>query len=179
MVKKQPLEHENLDLKNNLLQSARTMWSSGDFEKQLASLIIYTSFAEYLAEFMLRSVRYAVERASYHTYGGIVHSLSEPSNSKSSQRPLNMSDYVSRLEGYSFPDKDNILPLLKNIAKARNDLFHNFARIKPSEGSRLDKYSSDIHDDTEDLIDRVNVVAESIRALTSIDMTRKEMPNEN
>lgn len=164
MAKKKALDHEHLEIKNNLLGSARAMWASNDFEKQLASLIIYASFAEYLAEHLLGSVKYAVENASYAQFGAVLYLNS---NEKKSNKPLTMYDYINRLESYEFPDKVNIIPLLKSVGQARNKLFHDFARIKPEDADKLDRYVKSIQEGTEELIDRVNMVEATIKALTN------------
>lgn len=164
MTKKKILEHEHLEIKNNLLDSARAMWASNDFEKQLASLIIYASFAEYLAEHLLGSIKYAVENASYTQYGAILYLNS---NDKKSNKPLTMYDYINRLESYEFPDKVNIIPLLKSVGQARNKLFHDFARIKPEDADKLDQYVKSIQEGTEELIDRVNMVESTVKTLTN------------
>ena len=166
MAKKKALEHEHLEIKNNLLGSARAMWASNDFEKQLASLIIYASFAEYLAEHLLGSIKYAVETASYSQFGAVLYLNS---NERKSNKPLTMYDYINRLESYEFPDKVNIIPLLKSVGKARNKLFHDFARIKPEDADKLDEYVKSIQEGTEDLIDRVNMVESTIKALINYD----------
>jgi hypothetical protein len=151
-------------MKNDLLELARGMWNSNAFDKQLASLVIYASFAEYLAEHLLSSVKYAIEIASYAQFGAIIYLKSDD---EKSPRPLAMYDYINRLETYEFPDKANIVPLLKSIGKARNQLFHNFARIKPEDGNKLDQYVKSIQEGTEDLIDRVNMVENTIKTLTN------------
>lgn len=164
MAKKKALEHEHLEIKNNLLGSARAMWASDDFEKQLASLIIYASFAEYLAEHLLESIKYAVENASYAQFGAVLYLNS---NEKKSIKPLTMYGYINRLESYEFPDKVNIIPLLKSVGLARNKLFHDFARIKPEDANKLDQYVKSIQEGTEELIDRINMVESTIKTLTS------------
>lgn len=166
MKKHAPLDHEHLELKNNLLELARGWWQTGDLEKRLASLIIYASFAEYLAEHLLNSLRYAVERASYSAYSAIVYLKPK----EVTNRPPTMYDYINRLEGFEFPDKSNIIQLLKDISKPRNKLFHNFARIKPDEA--IDKFLEDIQAGTEELINRVNTVEAALKAMTNQELTQ-------
>ncbi len=159
-MKKVPFDHDNLDIKNNLLNLARQSWDSGDFEKKLASLIIFASFAEYLAEHLLDTVRYAVERASYQSYGAVIFLKADDTKAK----PLNMSDYINRLSNFEFPDKKDTLKLMKTIATARNKLFHDFARITLEEAAIVDKYVEDIKEGTEELITKVNTIEGSIKA---------------
>lgn len=177
MAKKKSLEHEYLNLKNDLLGSARTMWNSNDFEKQLASLIIYASFAEYLAEHLLLSVKYAVENASYSQYGGILFLNTEE---KKTSKPLTMYDYINRLDNYEFPDKSNIVLLLKETAKARNKLFHDFARLAPDDADKLGQYVNSIQSGTEELINRINTVEATIKTLTGyqVDFAMESTKNE-
>ena len=61
-----PFTHQDLELKNGLLQYGRDLKAKTGFENQLASAFIYASFAEYLGDNLLENLRYFVYKGSYN-----------------------------------------------------------------------------------------------------------------
>lgn len=152
----QPFAHDNLEIKNELLQLARNA-KTGEkkLENDLASVLIYSNIAEYLAENLLENLNHFIYQVSYINYAAIlyVESVSK-SNSK-----MTLNQLIGEIEKFSFPDKENILANFRKIAESRNKIFHNFAK------SNLDTIKSLIENDLpviqeecEEVITRINTV---------------------
>lgn len=150
-----PLVHDNLEIKNELLQLARDA-KNGDrkLENDLASVLIYSNIAEYLAENLLENLNHFIRQSTYKDFAGI---LFIESVSHSGKRTLNQ--MVEEIKKFNFPDKDGILNCFKKIAEARNKIFHNFAK---SDLETIKKLLNDdlpvIQDECEDVIGKINIV---------------------
>ena len=68
-----PLGHENIDIKNKLIDYARKLKEKEGFENQLAASFIYTSFTEYIAKNLLENLRYFTYKGTYTQYAGILY----------------------------------------------------------------------------------------------------------
>ncbi len=149
-----PFTHQDLELKNGLLQYARDLKAQVGFENQLASGFIYASFTEYLGDHLLENLRYFIHKGTYNQYAGILFIDETTTNDQ-----LTLGKIIEKLEKYSFPDKDGVLELFMEICHARNNIFHNFAN---SDKSGLEKIISEdlitIQNKTEELLDKVNVI---------------------
>jgi len=152
----QPFTHDHLDIKNELLQLARNAKTTEKkLENDLASVLIYSNIAEYLAENLLENLNHFIHEVSYKNYAAIlyVESVSKPSGK------MTLNQLAGEIEKFSFPDKINILANFRKIAESRNKIFHNFAK------SDLDTIKSLIGDDLpvlqeecEEVIARINTV---------------------
>lgn len=67
-----PFSHEELELKNALVEKARELKNKPEFESKLASAMIYASMTEYLAEHLLENLRFFAYRSTYIHYAGII-----------------------------------------------------------------------------------------------------------
>jgi hypothetical protein len=155
-----PFSHEDLELKNALVGNARELRSSEGIGAQLSSALIYASITEYLAENLLANLRFLVYRSSYVNFAGIVF-IDE--RKKSPKQTLGESK--NNLEKYSFPDKPDIMAILSEINKSRNNLFHNLAKTKESELEKIDADIKCIQDSTEEFIEKVNVLYAGLQKL--------------
>ncbi|MBP9751478.1 MAG: hypothetical protein KBD19_01280 [Candidatus Moranbacteria bacterium] len=150
----QPFVHDNLDIKNELLQLARKARESKSIENDLASVLIYSNIAEYLAEHLLDTLSHLVYKSSYNSFGGI---LFVESVSRSGKKTLNQT--VEELEKFNFPDKDGIVHCFRKIADSRNRIFHNFAKSDiNSIKDLLEKDLPVIQEECEEIINKVNTV---------------------
>lgn len=155
-----PFVHENLDFKNALVDYSRKLRneSKDNFEAQLVSAVIYSSTAEYLAGFLLESLRHLVYEASYRQLGAIVFI---DMRKLSTGTPLN--DLIKGLQLFEFPDKAEIIELLNSIKTSRNDLFHNFAKKDKDSLNDIGENIILIQSKTEQLIQKVNTVNISLQ----------------
>lgn len=152
----QPFVHDHLDIKNELLQLARnTKPDERKLENYLASVLIYSNIAEYLAENLLENLNHFIHEASYKNYGAILYieSASKP-NSR-----MTLNQMVGEIEKFNFPDKSNILNNFKKIAESRNKIFHNFAKSDIETIKVLIEHDLPIiQEECEEVIKRVNTV---------------------
>lgn len=119
-----PLTHQDLELKQQILVFARDLAKKQGFENGLASAMIYSSFAEYISENLLESLKYFIYQGSYNQYAGIIF-INETNAGKSKKT---IGQNIGELERYNFPDKEGILDCLRKITQARNNMLHQFAK---------------------------------------------------
>ncbi len=163
----QPFTHENLDIKNELLQLARNARVQGQerkLENDLASVLIYSNIAEYLSENLLENLSHFVQQSTYKDFAGILYLENVCVPDK--KRTLNqISEEINK---FSFPDKENILACLKKIAESRNRIFHNFAKSDIETIKKLIQTDLPIiQDECEDLITRINTIYVGLQKILS------------
>lgn len=156
-----PLTHENLEIKNELLQIARNIQSEENeqfkksIQENLSSVLIYSNIAEYLAENLLENLNHYIKESTYKDFGGILFinsSYSDKSN-------MTLGQIVKELDKFDFPDKVNILKSFKVLSEARNKIFHNLAKSNTEAVvSLLEKDLPTIKEEGEDLVKRINIV---------------------
>ena len=156
-----PFTHQDLELKNGLLQYGRDLKEKTGFENQLASAFIYASFTEYLGDNLLENLRYFVHKGSYNQFAGILFI-----DELHKEEKLTLGQIISKLKKYNFPDKDSVLELLKDICDARNNIFHNFAN---TDIDGLEQIVSvdllTIQQKTEELLDKTNVIYSGLQKI--------------
>lgn len=149
-----PFTHQDLEIKNELLQYARDLKAKQGFENQLASAFIYASFTEYLGDNLLENLRYFVHKGSYNQFAGILF-IDETTVFEK----LTLGQIIYNLRKFSFPDKTMVVELFEEICEARNNIFHNFAN---SDMSGLEKIITvdliTIQNKTEELLEKINVI---------------------
>lgn len=155
----QPFTHENLDIKNELLQMARNARPvSGQerkLENDLASVLIYSNIAEYLAENLLENLNHFVRESTYRDFAGILYV--ESVSSDNSNMTLGMT--VRQIGKFNFPDKTKILACFRKITESRNRIFHNFAKSDiETIGELVNKDLPIIQDECEEVITRINTI---------------------
>ena len=166
-----PFIHKNLEIKNELIELARKL-REGDFklENALASVVIYSNIAEYLAEHLLENLNYLVKESSYKYFSGFVYIAS----TYSTERNMTLGTYIHELRKFSFPDKENILGHFRNICEARNRIFHNFARSDIEEIKKfIDNDLPGIQDECEELLKKMNIVYDGLQKLTVMSTPNK------
>ncbi len=157
MAKKtfKPFEHDDLEIKNELINYARSIRDKQEVETRLATAMIYSSFAEYLAGNLLENLRHLVYQSTYRDFAGIVFIDLRNTRGK---RPPTMNTIIDMLKSFSFPDRDSVLDLLADIAKSRNNLFHNFATTDAKGLEIMGKDIDIINDKTEELFTKINTI---------------------
>lgn len=150
-----PLLHQNLDVKNGLINYARELKRKVGFENQLASAFIYVSISEYLGSNLLENLRYFVHKGTHEYYSGIVF-LEE--NNKTNEK-LTLGHLIDRLRKFSFPDKEGIISALEDICESRNNIFHDFAKQDLSNIEKiLETDVKIIQAEAEKLLHKINIV---------------------
>lgn len=155
MAKKKfkPFEHDDLELKNALIDYARGISSKTEVEAVLACAMIYASFAEYIAGHLLDNLRHLVYQTTYRDFAAIVYI-----DQRSNKETRTMNKVARLLRDFEFPDKRAIIELIEEIARSRNNLFHNFALIDEKKSEVFDGDVKTIRESTEELFTKVNTV---------------------
>ncbi len=170
-----PFIHENLELKNQLIEWARSLKNKLEPEAQLASVMIYANFTEYLAEHLLETMRYIIYQGSYNQFAGIVFI-----NNDVDTKPVFMRDKLKELSKYEFPDKKQLLTMFTQINKKRNNLFHNLAKADQDQLSEFDSDMQKIQEQTEELFAKINTIYAGLQQiLYGVEAKTKEKAEKN
>lgn len=154
----QPLMHQDINIKQELLTMARKAANENGedgLSSRLASVLIYSNIAEYLAQNLLDNLTYYAKMGTYNYYGGIMFVEKISSREKN----LTLGSIICEIEKFSFPDKQAIVECFKKISESRNRIFHNFAK------SDLDTIVEMVNDDLpsimakcEEVINKVDTI---------------------
>jgi len=163
-----PLSHDNLEVKQWLLKVARDLMNKQGFENGLAASMIYSSFTEYLAENLLRNLRYFTYQGTYNQYAGIIF-IDETKTSKS-KKTLGQS--IGEIEKFNFPDREGILECLGKINDARNRIMHEFSK---SDFEGIKKMVTEdiflIRNKTEELVNKIDVIYAGLQKVLNPNLT--------
>lgn len=171
-----PLSHDNLDLKNELLNLARGLSGTQDnkLQNDLAAILIYSNMAEYLAENLLKNLTHFVKEGSYNYFGAILF-LENMSN----RDKMTLNQLVEIINKFSFPDKDGIVECFKKIGESRNKIFHNFAKTDIENLKNLIKNDFPIiKNNCENLIDKINTVYTGLNKILNSNLKKQNITNE-
>jgi|SRR5579871_4426392 len=170
-----PFSHENLELKNELIQYARKYSNDQKLEAILSSAFIYASLAEYLANSLLINLRYFAYQGNYVQYAGILFI-----DERDDDRDRTLGNVVQELKKYNFPDREGILNVLQKILVARNNIFHNLAKADQEGLKKMLKVDiTIIQTQTEDLITKINVVYNGLQKILTPQATEENVKNQN
>jgi hypothetical protein len=156
MAKKQfkPFTHDDLELKNGLIEYARSIKDKKEIETRLASAMIYSNFAEYMAGHLLENLRHLMYQSTHRDFAGIL--FIDQRNKKDKTPTLGV--IIDLLRQFGFPDKDDVLELLSDIGCSRNNLFHNFAKSDVKGFEILGADIDIINEKTEELFIKINTI---------------------
>lgn len=152
--------HEEIEVKNALLNESRNLSKNEQFGSRLASAMIYVSLTEYLAQHLLENLSYLVYKSTYIDYAAILY-IDE--RSKSGKQTLGQ--LINNIKKYSFPDKNEVIEILGKIAKSRNHLFHNLAKTSLKDWPELDKDIKEIQEDVEQFIEKINIISSGLQKI--------------
>lgn len=156
-----PFIYEDLETKNNLIALARELKDKDGIENSLSSTMIYASLTEYLAQHLLQNLRYLTYRATYLRLNAIVFM-----DQRDKEQVKGLGETISSLSEFEFPDKVDVINLLKKFNGARNHFFHQFMGINNNNSVQFDKDIRTIRECTEDLIDKFNTIYLGLHAQT-------------
>ena len=160
-----PFIHKNFQTTVNLLELARELSKkskeeNADVSNVLASTMLYVSIVEYLAQYLINSMRELVENSTFKSFDGIMYINETNKNEK-----FTLGQFVFELRKYSFPDSQEIIRLFDEISKARNTVFHNLSKMDADELSKIDQCMLMIPDLSEELIQKIDIVSEGFRKM--------------
>lgn len=152
-----PFIHEDLETKDNLLGLARSLKNKDGIENSLSSTMIYASLTEYLAQHLLQNLRYLAYRATYLRLSAVVFI-----DQRHKEQVRGLGETIISLSEFEFPDKQDVIKLLKKFNKARNHFFHQFMKINNQNAGKFDEDIKIIRECTEDLIDKFNTIYQGL-----------------
>ena len=149
-----PFVHDNLEFKKSLLKYAQELRNKpkDDFESKLISAVLYAQLAEYMARFLLESLRSLTYEIIYNFTQAYVFVDARDKSSLSLER------LIEGLNDFSFPDKPEIIKLFNEIKEARNDLFHNLPSKTQEDLIEIGEDITVIQDRTETVINKLDVI---------------------
>lgn len=164
-LKNLPFIHKNFETTVNLLELARELArkskeKDADPSSSLAATMLFVSIIEYLAQYLLNSMRELVKDNTYAGFNGIMYINETNKNEK-----FTLGQYVTELRKYSFPDGQEIIKLFDEISKARNTVFHNLSKMDLEELKKIDQCMQLIPELAEDLIVKIDTVSEGFRKM--------------
>lgn len=149
-----PFVHENLEFKNALIEYARELRRkpTDDFESRLISAVLYAQLSEYLAGFLLESLRHLAYDLTYSGSQGIAFIDTR------NRVGVSLEKIIDGLKEFSFSDKSEIIKLLTEIKNSRNDLFHNLVSKSQDELIEIGNDIVLIQDKAEIIIQKMNII---------------------
>lgn len=166
-----PLTHEDLEYKGFILRFAREISKKEGFENGLAAAMIYSSFAEYIAENLLENLKYFVYRGTYNQYAGII--FVDERKIKKGKKTIGQN--IGELEKFNFPDKEGVLSCLRKIAEARNNMLHQFAKADFDGFKKIilqDVFA--INRETEELVQKIDVIYSGLQKILNPNISGQE-----
>lgn len=161
---KYPFVHDELEVKQNFLNVAREFAASNDPEKQFAAALIYANLADYLGTHLYESLKLACHNATRTFFNGaIVLNMKDEAS-------LPMGRVIGGLEIFSFPSKELIVPLLKNIKKNRDKVMHGLLKV-PSKTlvNDIDDTFRELCEDVEQLVIYIDDIYRSLPPKTVLE----------
>lgn len=152
----QPFWHDELEVKQEFLKLAKDFTTNPDHSEslahELAGGLLYANIAEYAASHLLESLKAIVKDAAADYYFGVA-SIDLPDTT---DRPLG--NTISELSWFEFPQRTEILDLLKKIKAARDKLSHQIIKVPASKLGEIDKSVHQIAVNTEMLLNKVDQI---------------------
>lgn len=158
-----PFEHENHDVKNNLINLARTQ-DRNTPEGALAATLIYANLVDYLARHLLSNLQKMISIFTYKKFGGIFHL-----NCYEKKNNLPLGELIRELEAYEFPNRSDVIKLFKEFKNSRNEVAHNLMALDPKDTTKnIDTDITKIVAIAEDLLTKYNVIAGGLVSIWNI-----------
>lgn len=150
-----PFKHKGIEYKQNLVAWANELRNKENPEAEdlLAAALILSSVCEYAAKHLLESLKHLFYSSTYRDFAALVYlDLRDTSDKKT----INQS--ADDLENYGFPDKEEIIDLMRKVATSRNILMHILAETEPDDLGELDIALQELMQNASELIDKIDVV---------------------
>lgn len=155
-----PLAHEDLDTKNSLLNLARELGKKEGIENIISSVMIYAGMTEYLAQHLLSSLRYFVYQVTYGGSGAVAFL-----DQRDKRQKRGLGETIDALGNFEFPDKSEIIDLLKKFNKSRTHFFHELIAVNNENWMDYQEDINNITQLTEEFINKLNVVYKGLETV--------------
>jgi len=152
-----PFQHENAEVKNNIIELARAQ-DRTKAEGALTATLIYTNVVDYLAKHLLENLYKMSSIYLFKQFGGVFH----PDFSKK-RTSLPIGQLQAELKNFTFPQKRDFLELLQEFKKLRNQAMHNLMQLDPNDATKnIDADLARIAELAEDLLAKYNVISSGL-----------------
>lgn len=161
-----PFLHQDLEIKNGLLQLARDFKAKDeedDIAHPLAAALLYANLADYLAANLLCGLREMSEEATREYLNGRI--VIRPK--RELNQPLEAT--IRGLKEFEFPSREKVLELLAEIKANRNKLAHEIFKTPSSELETVGDAVAKVGDKTEELIKVINAIYRDMPPSTILD----------
>ena len=155
-----PFEHENIDFKNNIINTARSQ-DKTKVEGIFTSVLIYANTVDYLAKHLLDNLNKMISIYTFKKLGGVVF---YDGSLKTNNKPLG--ELQRELKCFEFPMKKDFLETIEEFKKLRNQVMHNLMQLDPADTTnKFDNDLKRIGEIAEDLLMKYNTI---VAGLTTI-----------
>lgn len=151
-----PFEHNNLPIKQNVLQLARTQ-SKTTIEGVLTSTLVYINTVDYIASHLLDNLDKITYLVTYNEMNSVVFMESD---SRDKGQPLGK--IIAYLRTYDFPGKQDFLEELTNFNKIRTKVVHNLLSLTPEELQKIDASLADLAAIAERIVQKYDTIVRGI-----------------
>lgn len=164
---KNPFQHQDLDVKNELIALARDFRSKDikeDIAPHLAAALLYANLADYLAANLLCGLQEISEEATREYLNGRIVIR----QARKLDMPLEKT--IKGLKEFEFPSRDKVLELLADIRKNRNKVAHEIFKTPGEQLPVVGQAVTSICEKTEELVDVVNAIYRDMPPRTIVDV---------
>ncbi len=152
-----PFEHDNIDFKNNIINTARNQ-DKTKVEGSFTAVLVYTNVVDYLAKHLLQNLSKMVSIYSFNKFGG---TFFYDGSSKSYNLPLG--NLIRELNYFDFPNKKDFLERLSDFNKLRIGVIHNLMQLEPNDPTNnLDASVLQIGNIAEDLLKKYTSIVNGL-----------------
>ena len=153
----EPFQHENLEVKNNIIISARGQ-DRKKIEGAFTAILIYANLVDYLVSTLLDNLQRMITIDSFNRFGGIFYF---DGSVKKTNRPLGF--LIRELEPLEFPGKKDFMDCLVRFNKLRNPIMHELMKRDPNDAAKnLDREVDNFVNTAEDILARFNTITAGI-----------------
>ena len=153
-----PFEHDNLDLKNRLIQFARDQAKTNKPEGIMAAALIYGNVTDYIASNLIKTFRELIYWTSYYQFSGTLFQKM-PDDKK---LPKMLGDMIKELENFEFPDHVEFIKCLRLFKDSRNNLFHRLFTLSEEKVKQADQDFVIIKEQAELILQKYNAISQGI-----------------
>lgn len=151
-----PFEHNNLPIKQNVLQLARNQ-NKTTVEGVLTSSLVYINTVDYIASHLLDNLDKITYLVAYNEMNSVV--FMNP-DSRDKGQPLGR--IIIYLKVYEFPGKQDFIEELTSFNRIRIKVVHNLLSLTPDELQKIDASLADLAGIAERIIQKYDTIVRGI-----------------
>ncbi len=146
-----PFSHENLEFKNNIINTARNQ-DKTKVEGIFTAVLIYTNLVDYLSKNLLENLNKMISISSFKKFGGVIYY-----DGSVKRNNLPIGELQRELKCFEFPNKKDLLESLEEFKILRNQVMHNLMQLDPTDTTKkFDKDLAKVTEIAEDILLKYN-----------------------